>query len=482
MESLSLAIINSIKEDRNYDLIKDVVGARIFYHSISVVDEKIDNKDLYISFESAIYKTSNYNNKAREVLKEYIMNKNNSYNIKSLGYLLIEGSVVGGVYYYKNEDKIIFVRNNNAGVYKEESLSLDEIVNNDNINYYPISSEFYDNYIFDLFSKFLFSSLYYNKMGELFYSCLKDDNNYGLLKEWVSILNAYSNRFVLSFIVGCGVNDDIYSNLSKESQSVCSLPDSLSPGGWGNLIKIINSNISYCLKKGSSFVPNIKDFNEGMSNINYFSPEMLKLLDKKKYDDVIFDFLYGDNHKSIIVDKLLNKKYNPNIKNTYLYKIAEYMSKNPDSKFLSFNYDDFFDRIYKYSVGLECNNTVNPHGFIKDYRLKAISKPNSDIVLSSFEYMNGYSFSNNRARRITREHLDRVNVIIGNSLSDYEEQKVFRLRYLKNRSHRSFLFAKELDDIELNIMKALYFSSIGVIYCPIKDYSEISNFLDQINK
>lgn len=482
MESLSLAIINSIKEDRNYDLIKDVVGARIFYHSISMFDKGIDNKDLYLSFESMIYKTSNYNNKAREDLKEYIKNKNNSYNIKNLGYLLIKESVVGGVYYYKNENKIIFVRNNNDGVYKEEILSLDEIVNNDNINYYPINSEFYDNYIFDLFSRFLYSSTDYEKISELFYSFLKDYNNYGLLKEWGSILNAYSNRFVLSFIVECGVNDDIYFNLSEENKSECSLPDSLSPGGWGNLIDIINLNISYCIKKGPLFVPNIEDFNEGMSNINYFSPEMLKLLDKKKYDDVIFDFLYGDNNKSIIVDRLLNKNHNPNIKNTYLYKIAEYMSKNPDSKFLSFNYDDFFDRIYKYSVGSECNNTVNPHGFIKDYRIKAISKSNSDIVLSSFEYMNGYSFSNSRARRITREHLDKVNVIIGNSLSDYEEQKVFRLKYLNNRSYRSFLFAKELDDIELNIMKALYFSSIGVIYCPVKSFSEISDFLDQINK
>lgn len=476
IKDLIKLILVSIKEDENYELIKDIIGARVFYNNISLNIEKKKEDSLWYRFESEKFRNNNYN---REVVKElyhYTSTKYNEYNIWKLGYILKDKMIISGVYYNFDKDEIIFIKYINK-VIEDEKISLIDFIEKSDV-LLKIDNKFYNDFIKDIISRIVFGYFNYNRhiefLNKLFINYSNLTKNTGL-----ELAKLYCKQNDFSFIVGAGVNKDLSNNLCNDTGL---LPDSLSKASWYDLVYLINKGIISHFNTSSLLIQDVEEFNQGMSNINYFSPQMMKMLDEKKYDNIISNFLYGDNNKSMFVNRLLKEKYNPDIKNTYLYKIAKYMSKNPNSKILSFNYDDYFDRIYKYSVGTECKNTVNPHGFIQDKRIYAVSKPDSAIVLSSFEYMNGYSEWDSRARKITREHLDNANVIVGNSLSDYEEQKVFKMKYLKNRSYRSFLIAKELKSGELNFMKDLYFRSIGVYYCPVKDYSDIGKFLDDINK
>ena len=468
-------IVGFLEDNGNYELIKNIVGARVFYNNMSLIVEKNLDEVLWNRFETNLYRNNRYNSEVFKKLNHYISDKFNKFDLGQLGFILENGGIKSGVYFHGDEEKIIFLNITMNGL-EEEAVGLADFIDNTDVSL-DINDNLYDDFIMDIIARIVFAYSNRDQYIEFMTSFLENNSDY-FKSSGLDMVSIYGRKMDLSFIIGAGANTDLAGQLSKYIKS---MPESLG-GDWDKLVKLINDRIISHFPAKSLSKLDVEDFNKGMSNVNYFSPEMMKILDNKKYKDIIFGFLYGDKTMSQDVDEYLKETNNPVIKKTYFYKIAKYMEKHKDSRYLSFNYDDFFDRVYKYAIGVECGKTFNPHGFIKDWRIKSLRKRDSDVILSSFEYMNAYREWHSSARDMTRKHLDFVNVIIGNSLSDYEEQKVFRLKYLKNRSFRSFLIAKELKNRELNYMKDLYFRSIGVIYCPIKDYSEISIFLDKINK
>lgn len=465
-----------IKEDGNYELIKDIVGARVFYNNMSFLAEKKPDEVLWNRFENNLYRNTRHNFEVLKKFNHYKSDKFERFDLVQLGFILENNGIKSGVYFYGKKEEIIFLNITVNGL-EEEVVSLVDFLVNTDVSL-RINDYLFNDFIMDIIARIVFA--YSNRDQYIEYlNSLLDDNSDFFKEKGLEMVKLYGRRMDLSFIIGAGANTDLGEELSKHMKS---MPESLYKNSWDKLVEKINDGIVSHNPNWGLTKAEVKKFNEVMSNVNYFSPEMMKILNNKKYEDIIFEFLYGDDSISKDLDKYLKERDNSDIKNTYFYKIAKYMEKHKDSRYLSFNYDDFFDRVYKYAIGCECGKTFNPHGFIKDKRIKSIAKSESDVILSSFEYMNGYREWDSSARSMTREHLDLVNVIIGNSLSDYEEQKVFRLKYLKYRSFRSFLIAKKWENKKLDFMKNLYFRSIGVIYCPVDNFGEIRNFLDQINK
>ena len=175
----------------------------------------------------------------------------------------------------------------------------------------------------------------------------------------------------------------------------------------------------------------------------------MKGQDINRYNAVIYGNLYSG-----FEERNLNKLYNPKIENTNLYQIARIISeRNKKTKVLKFNYDQMlekvisfnfkratYDSIYKNhrGVGYLNNQIFHPHGL---YEYGNKDKPRS-IVLSTYEYFEAYK-SDGYAYKQLMNQLDDTNMIIGNSLSDYEEQKVFYHHYKNDRSSWHYIFLKK---------------------------------------
>ena len=118
---------------------------------------------------------------------------------------------------------------------------------------------------------------------------------------------------------------------------------------------------------------------------------------------------------------------------------------------------------------------VHPHGF---YQYNDRCHPRS-IVLSTYEYLNSYFAPSRYARKKLNQQLKETNILIGNSVSDYEEQKVFFTNFKKHPSSWHFVFAKKSTDSNkwMNDYKMCYFAGMGIIPVFFDDYSDMTNYL-----
>lgn len=331
-----------------------------------------------------------------------------------------------------------------------------------------------------------FSNLNGNELNaRTYFDVLKDDIVLFLLigsKEKVEpqfifekITDAYSiinsldiDKFRYSFILGTGI-------------SLC-----FGVKKWSDLISEIESSLSNDLKTNDD---KLLKFQNEIGNTSYILPQVKKDYSRETYFKIIYDSLYANfNNQTIDINT------NPDLENQAVYQVANILSAqtlfNEKQEVLTFNYDNFLEKVLEAnysSVTIESvykNNNekndagiqiVHSHGFLPFEDFDDIHK--ESIVLSSFEYMDTYKNNNSYAYRKLYEQLNKTNIIIGNSISDYEEQKVFRNHHNEYLSSFSFVLLKKSDELWMDNYKTKYLFSLGVIPLFFNDYQDISNFL-----
>ncbi len=291
-------------------------------------------------------------------------------------------------------------------------------------------------------------------------------------------INAYSiinsidiGMFRYSFILGTGISS--YFNVKK----------------WSDLIDEIKTTLSNGL--GTS-TKKLEEFQNDIGNTNYILPQIEKDLDRDAYFKIIYDSLYANfnNH-------MVNIKTNRDLENQTIYQIANILSAqtlfNEKQEVLTFNYDNFLEKVFEtnfsnvivestYKNHNEKNGKgikiIHSHGFLPFENFDDIHK--ESIVLSSFEYMDTYKDYNSYAYRKLYGQLNTTNLIVGNSISDYEEQKVFRNHHNEYLSKYNFALLKKSEELWMDAYKTKYLFSIGIVPLFFSDYSDISKFLKNI--
>lgn len=257
--------------------------------------------------------------------------------------------------------------------------------------------------------------------------------------------------FKYNFILGSGVSIDF------NAQS------------WDDLIDEMRNNISKIKKVN---VDDIKKLEDKLCNTNYVIPQIEKDIDKDRYFNDIYNSLYSKYNPVILKsDKI--------IQDFSLYEVAKIISTQVQTedtqRVLTFNYDNFLEQMLTNVFNLknvnsafkngniEKNymiNVIHPHGFMPYNNKK--EEFNNSIILSTLEYMNAYN-PNSYAYRALYKQLDSTNIIIGNSLVDYEEQKVFRNHHKMHLSSYHFILTEKNKINWFNGYKILYFLKLGVI-------------------
>lgn len=267
-------------------------------------------------------------------------------------------------------------------------------------------------------------------------------------------------------------------------------------GEWNDLINSMRDEIR-AIKgipfPGSSGTDILKNFEEKMLNTNYIAPQILKDLNPREYEYTLYENLYGKFNPTVT-----DQKFNSDIENTTLYQLVRIAASQADNcKILTFNYDNVLEMVlnnnfdvsnsttYRYK---HSKRTINPqieiihsHGYLP-YSEAGRIEPHS-IVLSSYEYMEGYERSSAYARRKLNNQLRNTNIIIGNSMTDYEEQKVFFSHHRNYLSDFSYLFTQSsgAGNEWMDYYKLIYYWKMGVIPVYFDSYNpEMIDFLKHI--
>lgn len=283
----------------------------------------------------------------------------------------------------------------------------------------------------------------------------------------INFLISENNVRDCSFILGAGINFDFKI------------------GDWSTLVNDIKDATTTSIGCSDE---ELKDLETALCNTNYIAPQILKDHDQVIYRKTIYNSLYNQGYKPSLTDSERNSE----ISNTNLYQIARIASsQNNTTKVLTFNYDDVLETllgnsfknikyhsVYKRSrspkevVDVEI---IHSHGFMP---FESLGK--NELVFSSFEYMEAYRRANSYARKKLIEQLKQTNLIIGNSLSDYEEQKVFFANHKSCLSHYDYMLAKRKKESWMNLYLTIYFLKMGVIPIFFNEFSDINDFLKRV--
>lgn len=149
-------------------------------------------------------------------------------------------------------------------------------------------------------------------------------------------------------------------------------------------------------------------------NTNYSIPQIMKDTNETKYFEII--------QSSIVCWQDIRPQ-------STLDAISDYMVKhNSNGTILTFNYDQLHEDSLK-NIGANCETVyarhprkdtskiavIHPHGFYKT---------NKSIVFTNEEYVKAYKNYSNITPRMLIKQLNKTNMFVGNSVCDYEEQKV----------------------------------------------------------
>lgn len=116
-------IIGSVKDEGNYELIKDIVGARVFYNNMSFLVEKKPDEELWNKFETNLYRNTRHNFEVLKKFNHYISDKFERFDLSQLGFILENNGIKSGVYFYGEKEEIIFLNITMNGL-EEEAVGL----------------------------------------------------------------------------------------------------------------------------------------------------------------------------------------------------------------------------------------------------------------------------------------------------------------------------------------------------------------------
>lgn len=275
----------------------------------------------------------------------------------------------------------------------------------------------------------------------------------------------------LSFILGAGVDYDYY------------------PSSWNDLISLMNYRIWGDIVDSGNYVSfdGLLSLEGQLSNNNYVAPQILEDIDSDAYEKTLYEYLY---YRYPLPRDVLTR-------HTTLYEIARIaVTQSDNTKVLTFNYDDLLERVIQENFGAAVVNTrysvtrrrlpssdvdiIHSHGYYpyvdNDYKS---SEPHG-IVLSTREYMENYEASGSTSRSLLNNQLRNSNLLIGNSLSDYEEQKAFYTGHRKRWSKFNFLLLRGDSKTWESWYKAFFFGQMGVLPLFFGSFDEMRRFLARL--
>lgn len=284
-----------------------------------------------------------------------------------------------------------------------------------------------------------------------------DDN-----RKFVDDMMKLSNK---QFLLGTGVSRD-YGASSWDSLIT----------DMENKIVGINKNLSPAIIKNIIF------------QNQYGIPQILKDISPKDYYLSISDSLY---------------KY-PFISRTYtsLFSISnyienQYLKGSNNIEVLTYNYDNFLElelleKPTKLDVGSEWD-LLKPskasivikhlHGFVpygNNAKNVFVSRYKNSIVLTDEDYHNAYSTNKSFAFYELYSFLNKSTIIVGNSVSDYEERKVFQLKHKDDGPYHYLLKIKdELSSIADNYYIFSHLLKLGIITIFVDNPSDITDIINK---
>lgn len=366
------------------------------------------------------------------------------------------------------------------------------------LSYYWFSKEEYKSKLFIFYQSPIYNSstsyLEKNKVYEYFDKkihgdiityllfCSKENYNYAQIFNPDFGKNSFYQKFENA------VKNDIKNNSYKLSFIVGSgISKSFTEIGWEELI---NNLKSYIISKLGTDSDTMEKFQEDIGNTSYVIPQIVKDLDKTMYYQIIYDGLYSN-----FSSKKINIETNPNLENETIYQVATAIALNSqiyEQDILTFNYDDFLERIININFSLLCESVFqgeksrtesnikinHVHGFLpyNDGKIPGENYKNS-VILSNYEYMDAYDGYTSKAYKALYNQLHKKNLIIGNSVADYEEQKVFRNHHNTYLSEYNYLFTTKNKHQWINDYKTIYFFNLGIIPIFFENHNQIAEFL-----
>ena len=254
------------------------------------------------------------------------------------------------------------------------------------------------------------------------------------------------SEFSYRFVVGAGVNHDY------------GMPS------WKQFEAVFINEVDSLLRKKSC-----KDINEAVFNTNYGTFQIVK------------DIIYPQYAK--LLGNMVNQASIPQKgKNTILEAISGVLDTQRkllgNQSVLTFNYDDLLEQsllncfhlksksVFKYDSLLNPAfpiSVIHSHGFLP--RVAPIPKKfYNSIVLTTNEYINNYKYSSSFGYSTLYNHLDKTCCFVGNSLTDYEEQKVISAHFAKNPSSFHYWYGSIGNMPKEAVMyKTIFLLKIGVI-------------------
>lgn len=282
----------------------------------------------------------------------------------------------------------------------------------------------------------------------------------------------------------------------------------ISAGAKKNLISFRCFN--FILGAGISSQYNIKDWNLLKNDFDDESKKLLGVRDIKDILEKSYNTSYGsfqvvkDLDPKIYYSMLENSILNGHIgicnKLTTLDGIAKILIKQINhtrkQDVITLNYDTLLeDKIDQISGGSQylikynkSENDIKPivinhiHGVVS-YRFGGITKNQikQSIVLTNEEYFKAYQSNKGYAYKSLNKALNKTRIFVGNSITDYEEQKVIKNNFDKHPNHYHFALLK-YDGGELEFYRCLRLFRIGIIPIYFEDYYSMANFLDDVSK
>lgn len=280
----------------------------------------------------------------------------------------------------------------------------------------------------------------------------------------------------LGFILGAGINIG------------------LGPKPWQGLINDIEQVISasnLITQQGMQELSNA-------SNINYLMPQVAKDISEKGY----FDAIWNSNYSSVNWSNL-NATVNSGFVDQNLYQVARILSaqrkRGTMQKVLTFNYDNLLETVLDSNFGMTSFSEyagqkmpkkdgsdvkiVHSHGYLPYSPEKNMltKKQKNSIVFSSFEYMGKYLNRNSYSYQRLEEQLEFTNLILGNSVADYEEQKVFYSFHRRNLNKFSYMITVTSGDKWVDYYKSFFLFRLGVIVMYFQDWKSVNDYLKTLN-
>lgn len=264
-------------------------------------------------------------------------------------------------------------------------------------------------------------------------------------------------NFYYHFVLGAGINYGY------------GLPD------WKALEKDFSLSVDSKLNPGSC-----RSISDNVFNNSYGSFQILKDIDKMEYEKKLMNMVKST--------RVPFKSDNTTLTaiSAVLYAQSEIINQQ---SVLTFNYDGLLElaldscykisskTIYKFDNLFFFNGekivVIHSHGFLDDPPSK---KQLDSIVLTTEEYFDNYNTPSSYGYSNLFNHLNITCSFVGNSITDYEEQKVINAHFNKFPAQFHYCFCSSKDvPLETMMYKTIFLIKIGVIplwYKSHDDYKE----------